>query len=73
MLSPVSEAESGRQHVSQKRRHRPANPHGAKTQDFNNNMIIIAVRTSNLITLTPVPIFYKSRVTKKGTELSGNH
>jgi hypothetical protein len=27
----------------------PANTHGPKTQDFDNNMIIIAVRTSNLI------------------------
>jgi hypothetical protein len=37
-----------RQHVSTKRRNRPTNTHGAKTQDNANNMIIIAVRTSNL-------------------------
>jgi hypothetical protein len=34
--------------VSPKRRHRSANPHGAKTQDLDNNVIIIAARTSNL-------------------------
>jgi hypothetical protein len=28
-----------RQHVSPKRRYRPANSHGAKTQDFNNNRL----------------------------------
>jgi hypothetical protein len=38
----------GPEHVSSKRRHRPTNLHGVKTQDFYN-MIIIAVRTSNLI------------------------
>jgi hypothetical protein len=36
-----------REHVSPKRRHRFANPHGAKTQDFHNNMLIIAVRNSD--------------------------
>jgi hypothetical protein len=35
--------------LSPKRRHRSANSHSAKTQDFYKNMIIIAVRTSNLI------------------------
>jgi hypothetical protein len=30
-------------------RNRPANPHGAKTQDLYNNMVIIVVRASNLI------------------------
>jgi hypothetical protein len=37
-----------RQHGSVKRRHRPANTHGAKTQDPYNTTII-ALRTSNLI------------------------
>jgi hypothetical protein len=32
-----------------KGQHQPASPHSAKTQDFNSNMIIIIVRTSNLI------------------------
>jgi hypothetical protein len=28
---------------------KPENPNGAKTEDFSNNMIIIDMRTSNLI------------------------
>jgi hypothetical protein len=38
-----------RQHLCPKSRHRPTNTHGAKTQDFYNNIIITAVRISNLI------------------------
>jgi hypothetical protein len=34
--------------VSSKHQYGPSNPHGAKTQDFYN-MIIMAKRTSNLI------------------------
>jgi hypothetical protein len=37
-----------RQHVYPKRRHRPANTHGAKTKDLYN-MTLITMRASNLI------------------------
>jgi hypothetical protein len=42
-----------RQNVSPKRRHRPANPHGTKTQQFDNNVtninVFTAVRTADLL------------------------
>jgi hypothetical protein len=37
-----------REKISPKHQHLPANPHCIKTQDFDNNIKIIVVKTSNL-------------------------